>query len=194
MKYIYCVYLIILAVLCIKGVISFGSLLLFAVIPFILFFALIIAGILFSPSNNDKLMESKFGENFKEAIERGELSETTAYPCKPEEEYTSSKRINKKTKINLPDFKVVGCEESLRNFNGDYLGHAKIEFSEPISDEIVEIIQKRIHKGDDRWKMQDEDKIECQIYVPFEKGNDDEWWSVTIQKHSISGEINYGRI
>ena len=194
MKYIYYLYVILLVALCIKGVISFGSLLLFAVIPFILFFALIIAGILFSPSNNDKLMESKFGENFKEAIERGELSETTAYPCKPEEEYTSSKRINKKTKINLPDFKVVGCEESLRNFNGDYLGHAKIEFCEPISDEIVEIIQKRIHKGDDRWKMQDEDKIECQIYVPFEKGNDDEWWSVTIQKHSISGEINYGRI
>ena len=71
MKYIYCVYLIILAVLCIKGVISFGSLVLFAVIPIILFFVFIVASILFSPSNNDQLMESKFGKNFKEAIERG---------------------------------------------------------------------------------------------------------------------------
>ena len=194
MKYIYFVYIVLLAVLCIKGLISFGSLVLFAVIPIILFFVFIVAGILFSPSNNDQLMESKFGKQFKEAIEKGELSETTAYPCKPEEEYTSSKRINKKMKINLPDFKVVECEESLRNFNGDYLGAAKIEFSAPISDEIIAMIQKRIQKGDDRWKMLDDEKIECQIYVPFEKGNDDKWWSVTIQKHSTSGEINYGRI
>lgn len=194
MKYIYFAYVILLAVLCIKGLINFGSLVLFAVIPIILFLVLIVAGILFSPSNNDQLMESKFGKHFKEAIEKGELSETTAYPCTPESEFTSSKRINKKTKINLPDFKVVGCEESLRNFNGDFFGRAKIEFSEPISDEIIGMIQKRIQKGDDRWKMLDDEKIECQIYVPFEKGNDDKWWSVTIQKHSTSGEINYGRI
>ena len=71
MKYIYCVYLIILSVLCIKGVISFGSLVLFAIIPIILFFVFIVASILFSPSKNDQLMESKFGKNFKEAIEGG---------------------------------------------------------------------------------------------------------------------------
>lgn len=97
-------------------------------------------------------MKEKFGENYKELIQSGKLDLRTAYPCKPDSHYTSKTEIEKLTNINLPDFVIKECKETLGDITGDYSGEAEIEFCTIIDDCIIRQVNDDMRLGHSRWR------------------------------------------
>lgn len=148
-------------------------------------------------STGDRYMKWKFGEDFQKAIDSGQLSLHEAYPCVPESQYTSKKGIEDECGIELPEFAIKECKETLPDFTGDYFGSANIEFEIPIDDNIILQIENDMKYRQSKWERWkgDSDYI-CHLLEPNLdlKPSQDVFWRLIIRKDSSMGEIVYGRI
>ncbi len=164
-----------------------------AVLLIVVLFVWLISG---SDKREDERMIDKFGKDYKDAIAKGKLGLRTPYPCTPDAYHTSKEGIEKIANIQLPDFSVKVCKETLEDFTGDYSGEATIEFNEPISDYVIMQIVEAMKQKPSNWRMAGKDMYECVLAEPdlAAKSRNDMFWRITLQKDSIIGKIMYGRV
>ena len=140
-------------------------------------------------------MEWKFGKDFQKAIDSGQLSLRNEYPCIPNSDYTSKRGIERECGIELPNFIVKECRETLADFTGDYFGGADIEFDDPIDDHIILQIEYDMRQKQSKWEKKEGDhEYICHLLEPNLASSKHEFWRILIKKGSSSGEIIYGRI
>ena len=144
----------------------------------------------------EERMIAKFGKDYKDAIAKGELGLRTLYPCRPDAYHTSKKEIEESAKIQLPDFSIKECKETLEDFTGDYSGEVTIEFDEPISDSVIMQIVEAMKGEPSKWRMKGSDLYECVLAEPnlTVKPRNDVYWKLSLQKDSVIGRIVYGRV
>ena len=144
----------------------------------------------------EERMIAKFGKDYKDAIAKGELGLRTLYPCRPDAYHTSKKEIEESAKIQLPDFSIKECKETLEDFTGDYSGEAIIEFNETIGDTIIVQINEAMKQKLSNWRMKGSDLYECVLAEPnlTAKTRNDVYWKLSLQKDSVIGRIVYGRV
>ena len=164
-----------------------------AVVLIVLLFVWLISG---SEKREEDRMIEKFGKDYKNAIAQGKLGLTHAYPCTPDAYHTSKEGIEKIANIQLPDFSVKVCKETLEDFTGDYSGEATIEFNEPISDYVIMQIVEAMKQKPSNWRMAGKDMYECVLAEPdlMTKPRNDVFWRISLQKDSVIGKIVYGRV
>lgn len=164
-----------------------------AVLLVVVFFVWLISG---SDKREEERMIEKFGKDYKDAKAQGKLGFRTPYPCKPDEYHTSKKRIEDIAKIQLPDFCVKECMETLEDFTGDYSGEATIEFNEPISESVIMQIEEVMKRNSPKWRMIGSKEYECVLAEPdlASKPSNDAFWRLSLQKDSTIGKIVYGRV
>lgn len=164
-----------------------------AVLLIVVFFVWLISG---SDKREDERMIDKFGKDYKDAIAKGKLGLRTPYPCTPDAYHTSKEGIEKIANIQLPDFSVKVCKETLEDFTGDYSGEATIEFNEPISDYVIMQIVEAMKQKPSNWRMAGKDMYECVLAEPdlATKPRNDIFWIITLQLDSTIGKIIYGRV
>ena len=161
---------------------------------------LIVALIVWLISGIDKREEermiAKFGKDYKDAIAKGKLGLRTLYPCRPDAYHTSKKGIEESAKIQLPDFSIKECKETLEDFTGDYSGEVTIEFDEPIGDSVIMQIVETMKGEPSKWRMKGSDLYECVLAEPnlTAKPSSDVYWKLSLQKDSVIGRIVYGRV
>lgn len=147
--------------------------------------------------SSESSMKEKFGENYKELIQSGKFGLRTACPCKPDIRYTSKKEIEKLANINLPDFTIKECKETLGDITGDYSGEATIEFCKVIDDTIISKIEEDMKHNQSKWERWKGDSgYLCHLKEPNldVKPSQDVFWRLIIRNNSSKGEIVYGRI
>ena len=144
----------------------------------------------------EERMIAKFGKDYKDAIAKGELGLRTLYPCRPDAYHTSKKEIEESAKIQLPDFSIKECKETLEDFTGDYSGEVTIEFDEPIGDSVIMQIVEAMKGEPSKWRMKGSDLYECVLTEPnlTVKPRNDVYWKLSLQKDSVIGRIVYGRV
>ena len=144
----------------------------------------------------EERMIAKFGKDYKEAIAKGKLGLRTPYPCTPDAYHTSKKEIEESAKIQLPDFSVKECKETLEDFTGDYSGEVTIEFVEPIDDSVIMQIVEAMKWEPSKWRMKGSDLYECVLAEPnlTVKPRNDYYWRISLQKDSVIGKIVYGKV
>jgi hypothetical protein len=144
----------------------------------------------------EERMIAKFGKDYKDAIAKGELGLRTLYPCRPAAYHTSKKEIEESAKIQLPDFSIKECKETLEDFTGDYSGEVTIEFDEPIGDSVIMQIVEAMKGEPSKWRMKGSDLYECVLAEPnlTVKPRNDVYWKLSLQKDSVIGRIVYGRV
>lgn len=144
----------------------------------------------------EERMIAKFGKDYKDAIAKGELGLRTLYPCRPDAYHTSKKEIEESAKIQLPDFSIKECKETLEDFTGDYSGEVTIEFDEPIGDSVIMQIVEAMKGEPSKWRMKGSDLYECVLAEPnlTVKPRNDVYWKLSLQKDSVIGRIVYGRV
>lgn len=144
----------------------------------------------------EERMIAKFGKDYKDAIAKGELGLRTLYPCRPDAYHTSKKEIEESAKIQLPDFSIKECKETLEDFTGDYSGEAIIEFDEPIGNSVIMQIVEAMKGEPSKWRMKGSDLYECVLAEPnlTVKPRNDVYWKLSLQKDSVIGRIVYGRV
>jgi hypothetical protein len=164
-----------------------------AVLLIVVLFVWLISG---SDKREDERMIDKFGKDYKDAIAKGKLGLRTPYPCTPDAYHTSKEGIEKIANIQLPDFSVKVCKETLEDFTGDYSGEATIEFNEPISDYVIMQIVEAMKQKPSNWRMAGKDMYECVLAEPdlATKPRNDIFWIITLQLDSTIGKIIYGRV
>ena len=146
-------------------------------------------------STGDSYLEWKFGKDFQKAMDSGQLSLTNEYPCKPNGEYTSKRGIDKECGIELPNFVVKECRETLADFTGDYFGGADIEFECPIDENIIMQIEDDMRQNQSKWKNGEGDhEYICYLLEPDLSTTQHSFWRILIKKGSTLGKIFYGRI
>ena len=167
-----------------------GVLLIIIVVAIVVFIVYVI-----DDSTGDRYMKRKFGNDFQKAIDSGQLSYTKAYPCVPEEHYTSKRSIEEKCNIEIPDFEVKECRETLTDFTGDYRGCADIEFLNNIDIRTIQQIEDDMKKSFSKWRKENEEYI-CNLEEPNLQvsPSQDVFWQLIIKKESTKGKIVYGRI
>lgn len=141
-------------------------------------------------------MIAKFGKDYKDAIAKGELGLRTLYPSRPDAYHTSKKEIEESAKIQLPDFSIKECKETLEDFTGDYSGEVTIEFDEPIGDSVIMQIVEAMKGEPSKWRMKGSNLYECVLAEPnlTVKPRNDVYWKLSLQKDSVIGRIVYGRV
>ena len=144
----------------------------------------------------EERMIAKFGKDYKDAIAKGELGLRTLYPCRPDAYHTSKKEIEESAKIQLPDFSIKECKETLEDFTGDYSGEVTIEFDEPIGNSVIMQIVEAMKGEPSKWRMKGSDLYECVLTEPnlTVKPRNDVYWKLSLQKDSVIGRIVYGRV
>ena len=144
----------------------------------------------------EERMIAKFGKDYKDAIAKGKLGLRTPYPCTPDAYHTSKKEIELSAKIQLPDFSVKECKETLEDFTGDYNGEVTIEFDDPIDDTVIMQIVEAMKGEPSKWRMKGSDVYECVLAEPnlTVKPRNDVYWKLSLQKDSVIGRIVYGRV
>ena len=159
----------------------------------VLLFVWLISG---SDKRKEESMIEKFGKDYKNAIAKGELGLRTPFPCTPDAYHTSKNIIEEIAKIQLPDFFVKECKETLEDFTGDYSGEATIEFNEPIGDSVIMQIVEAMKQKPSKWRMKAGDVYECILAEPdlATKPRNDIFWIITLQLDSTIGKIIYGRV
>ncbi len=164
-----------------------------AVLLIVVLFVWLISG---SDKREEERMIEKFGTDYKDAIAKGNLGLRTPFTCTPDEYHTSKKEIEEIAKIQLPDFSVKECRETLTDFAGDYSGEATIEFCEPIDDSIIIQFEGAMKQGQTKWRMTGKDLYECVLAEPDlrTKPSNDEFWRISLQKDTVIGKIVYGRV
>ena len=162
---------------------------------FIIILIIILLIYIIYDSTGDEYMKRKFGNDFQKAIDSGQLSYTKAYPCVPEEHYTSKRYVEEKCNIEIPNFYVKECRETLQDFTGDYRGCADIEFLNNIDDSIIQQIEDDMRKKGSKWRKRHDEYI-CDLEVPNldVKPSQDVFWQLIIEKESTKGKIIYGRV
>ena len=165
-------------------------------IAILLIVALIVWLISGIDKREEERMTAKFGKDYKDAIAKGKLGLRTLYPCRPDAYHTSKKEIEESGKIQLPDFSVKECKETLEDFTGDYSGEATVEFKEPIGDSVIMQIEGAMKLGQSKWRMIGNGTYECVLTEPnlSTKPSKDEFWRISLQKNSVIGKIVYGRV
>ena len=163
------------------------------VLLIVLLFVWLIRG---SDKREEERMIEKFGRDYKDAISKGKLGLRTPYPCTPDSYHTSKKGIEEIAKIQLPEFTIKECKETLEDFTGDYCGEATIEFKEPIGDSVIMQIEGAMKLGQSKWRMIGNGTYECVLTEPnlSTKPSKDEFWRISLQKNSVIGKIVYGRV
>lgn len=163
------------------------------VLLIVLLFVWLIRG---SDKREEERMIEKFGRDYKDAISKGKLGLRTPYPCTPDSYHTSKKGIEEIAKIQLPEFTIKECKETLEDFTGDYCGEAIVEFNEPIGESVIMQIENAMKQIEPKWRMKGNDVYECILAEPnlASKPNNDLFWRITLQKDSSIGEIVYGRV
>lgn len=163
------------------------------VLLIVLLFVWLISG---SDKREEERMIEKFGTDYKDAIAKGKLGLRTPFTCTPDEYHTSKKEIEEIAKIQLPDFSVKECRETLTDFTGDYSGEATIEFKEQIGDSVIMQIEGAMKLGQSKWRMIGNGTYECVLSEPnlSTKPSKDEFWRISLQKNSVLGKIVYGRV
>ena len=163
------------------------------VLLIVLLFVWLISG---SDKREEERMIEKFGTDYKDAIAKGKLGLRTPFTCIPDEYHTSKKEIEEIAKIQLPDFSVKECRETLTDFTGDYSGEATIEFKEQIGDSVIMQIEGAMKLGQSKWRMIGNGTYECVLSEPnlSTKPSKDEFWRISLQKNSVLGKIVYGRV
>jgi hypothetical protein len=163
-----------------------------AILLIVVFFVWLISG---SDKREEERMIEKFGKDYKDAKAQGKLGFRTPYPCKPDEYHTSKKRIEDIAKIQLPDFCVKECMETLEDFTGDYSGEATIEFSVPIDDDIITQIEDGMQEDGSLWRKGENGEYVCDLLKPYVgEPVTDEYWTLLIQENKREGIIRYGRV
>ena len=164
-----------------------------AILLIVVLFVWLLSG---SDKREEERMIEKFGKDYKDAIAKGKLGLRTPYPCAPDAYHTSKKGIEDIAKIQLPDFSVKECKETLVDFTGDYSGEATIEFKEPIVDSVIMQIEVAMKLGQSKWRMIGNGTYECVLTEPnlSTKPSKDEFWRISLLKNSIIGKIVYGRV
>lgn len=144
----------------------------------------------------EERMIAKFGKDYKDAIAKGELGLRTLYPCRPDAYHTSKKEIEESAKVQLPDFSIKECKETLEDFTGDYSGEVTIEFDEPIGNSVIMQIVEAMKGEPSKWRMKGSDLYECVLTEPnlTVKPRNDVYWKLSLQKDSVIGRIVYGRV
>lgn len=144
----------------------------------------------------EERMIAKFGKDYKNAIAKGELGLRTPFPCTPDAYHTSKNIIEEIAKIQLPDFFVKECKETLEDFTGDYSGEATIEFNDPISESVIVQIKEAMKQEPSKWRMKGSDVYECVLAEPdlAAKPCNDMFWRLILQKDYVIGKIVYGRV
>lgn len=163
------------------------------VLLIVVLFVWLISG---SDKREDERMIEKFGKDYKDAIAKGKLGLRTPYSCTPDAYHTSKIEIEEIAKIQLPNFSVKECKETLEDFTGDYNGEANIEFNEPIGESVIVQIKEAMKQNPSNWRMTDKDMYECVLAEPdlMTKPCNDVFWRITLQKDSTIGKIEYGRV
>lgn len=164
-----------------------------ALLLIVVFFVWLISG---SDKREEERMIVKFGTDYKDAIAKGELGLRTPYPCTPDEFHTSKKKIEDIAKVQLPDFSVKECKETLADFTGDYSGEATIEFNEPIGESFIMQIEEAMKQQPSNWRIMGGDVYECVLAESdlASKPSNDVFWRLSLQKDSVIGKIVYGRV
>lgn len=164
-----------------------------AILLIVVLFVWLISGV---DKREEERMIAKFGKDYKDAIAKGELGLRTLYPCRPDAYHTSKKEIEESAKIQLPDFFVKECKETLEDFTGDYSGEAIIEFDEPIGNSVIMQIVDAMKGEPSKWRMKGSDLYECVLAEPnlTVKPRNDVYWKLSLQKDSVIGRIVYGRV
>ena len=164
-----------------------------AVLLIVVLFVWLISG---SEKREEERMIEKYGKDYKDAKAQGKLGFTHAYPCKPDEYHTSKIKIEEIAKIQLPDFSVKECKETLEDFTGDYSGEATIEFNEPIGESVIMRVEEAMKQKPSKWRMKGSDVYECVLAEPdlVTKPCNDVFWRLLLQKDSFIGKIVYGRV
>ena len=144
----------------------------------------------------EERMIAKFGKDYKDAIAKGKLGLRTLYPCRPDAYHTSKKEIEESAKVQLPDFSIKECKETLEDFTGDYSGEVTIEFDEPIGNSVIMQIVEAMKGEPSKWRMKGSDLYECVLTEPnlTVKPRNDVYWKLSLQKDSVIGRIVYGRV
>lgn len=164
-----------------------------AILLIVVLFVWLISGV---DKREEERMIAKFGKDYKDAIAKGELGLRTLYPCRPDAYHTSKKEIEESAKIQLPDFSIKECKETLEDFTGDYSGEATIEFDEPIGNSVIMQIVEAMKGEPSKWRMKGSDLYECVLAEPnlTVKPRNDVYWKLSLQKDSVIGRIVYGRV
>ena len=148
-------------------------------------------------STGDRYIKRKFGKDFQKAIDSGQLSLTKAYPCVPDDYYTSQSTIEEKCNIELPDFEIKECRETLPDFTGDYSGRADIEFASIINSHLIQQIEDDMKQNSSKWrKGKGDGEYVCDLEKPDldVKPSKDGFWRISIQEESNKGLSVYGRV
>lgn len=144
--------------------------------------------------DDDYSMIDKFGKDYKFAIANGKLGLQTLYPCKPDSHYTSKSAIDKIANVQLPNFVVKECKESLEDFTGDFSGEVIIEFQEVIDDDVLFQIRNDMKREQSKWHKKNDSYI-CLLSEPhLAEPCDDVFWSLSVKEGSAIGTIRYGRV
>lgn len=145
--------------------------------------------------DDDYSMIDKFGKDYKVAIANGKLGFRTLYLCKADSHYTSQSAIEKIANVQLPNFLVKECKESLEDFAGDFSGEAIIEFQEVIGDDVLVQIRNGMKKEQSKWQKQNDGSYICLLSEPhLAEPCDDVYWSLSVKEGSAIGTIRYGRV
>ncbi len=163
------------------------------VLLIVLLFVWLIRG---SDKREEERMIEKFGRDYKDAISKGKLGLRTPYPCTPDSYHTSKKEIEEIAKIQLPEFTIKECKETLEDFTGDYCGEAIVEFNEPIGESVIMQVEEVMKRNSSEWRMIGSKEYECVLAEPdlASKPSNDVFWRLSLQKNSVIGKIVYGRV
>jgi len=123
--------------------------------------------------------EKKMGKCWQPLMKFGEFLKIVPSECEVNTTYSNKEEMERRLHLQLPDFRVLSCQETKATFCGDYHGWMEIEFCEDLPPETVEKLRSK-HSGN---------KIRLQL------SNDmSELWNIELSLDSRKALIRYGRI
>lgn len=163
-----------------------GIIILIITLPILLLFTFLIVYV-----SSIRNLEKRFyvdGKLPEELKGTGHMETMEMFPCEPDF-HSDYKTIVKKSGIRLPPYTIIECKECWPGFNGDYFGHAIIEFQEAINIDLKNTVFDQIKKGNEKWSVNDNILL-CDIQASPKGGN---YWTLKLKIGSRNAEIDYGR-
>lgn len=126
-----------------------------------------------------KYPERKRGKLWQKIVKSGMLSTVMLSDCETNTFYSDKKEIERRSHVQLPDFRVVSCKETKPDYAGDFFGQMEIEFHEDFSSETRNQLRSRHSKNKIKINLSDDTE---------------NWWNIKLSLDSRTALIRYGRM
>ncbi len=154
---------------------------------FWIFLGLALAAVLFFllvhwlEKRNKKLPEGEDGKLRQRLVKLGKQCNLLMSECETNTRFSDKQEMERRSRLQLPDFKVVSCKETKPDFGGNYMGQMEIAFCEDFSPETLNKIKTEHSKNKIVFKSISDD-----VYG--------DWWHLQLSPDLKTAVIHYGHI